>query len=179
MEGAREEVERMLVTYPPLHQENWRQMKGWYQPAVDCASPPAWVTLERIPEEWVDLYCHVSSPGENIPISVEPFPVEDLVTTEDEIVWEVKRMRNHRSGGTAVIRDEHLKGWLAKAQKEEAEASEVAATEGATEVHGGTGGEEMEDRREKTPTNMKNWERMVALVRADFVEGMMLEEAMW
>ena len=54
----------------------------------------------------------------------------------------------------------------------------VSATEGKTEVLGGTGGEETEERREKLPVEMTNWERVVALVRVYFGEGMMVEETM-
>ena len=34
----------------------------------------------------------------------------------------------------------------------------------------------MEDRREKTPAEMPNWERVVDLVRAAFREGILAEE---
>ena len=47
----------------------------------------------------MELYSYVPPPGMNIPISVQPFLVDDLVSTEDEIEWVVKRLRNHRSGG--------------------------------------------------------------------------------
>ena len=50
---------------------------------------------------------------------------------------------------------EHLKGWLTEARKEEAAAEKGSATEGETAVLGGTGGEETEERREKTPAEMK------------------------
>ena len=59
--------------------------KGWYRSAVDCAPPPARVTLEWITAERMDLYHHVPPPGENIPVSVEPFQVEYSVPTKDEI----------------------------------------------------------------------------------------------
>ena len=49
--------------------------------AVDCALSPAWVTLERITVEPVDLYRHVPPPGENIPLYVELFQVEDSIPT--------------------------------------------------------------------------------------------------
>ena len=70
-------MDKLLGSDPPLHQENWHQMKGWYQDAVDRAPPPAWVTLGRIIEERVDLYIYVPPPGENIPVSVEPSVVDD------------------------------------------------------------------------------------------------------
>ena len=89
-EEAGEEVERLLGSDPQIYREDWHQMKGWYWAAVNCAPPPAWVTLERTTEEQVDLYSYMSPPGENISISVDPFLVDDSVPTEDEIEWAVK-----------------------------------------------------------------------------------------
>ena len=60
-------------------------------------------------------------PGENIPTTVEPFPVDELVPTGDDIEWAVQRMRSNRSGGPSGIRTEHLQQWLREAQKAEAE----------------------------------------------------------
>ena len=58
----------------------------------------------------VDLYRYVPPPGENIPISVDPFPVDDLLPTEEDIEWAVTQLRNHYSGGPSKMRDEYLKG---------------------------------------------------------------------
>ena len=66
---------------------------------VDRAPPPARFTLEWITAERVDLYSYVPPPGDNIPVSIDPFPVEDSVPTEDEIEWAVKQLHNHCSGG--------------------------------------------------------------------------------
>ena len=41
--------------------------------------------LERITAERVGLYSYVPSPGENIPVTVKPVKVDDLVPTKDEI----------------------------------------------------------------------------------------------
>ena len=65
------------------------------------------------------------------------------------------------------MRNEHIKGWLSKAQKEEAEAAKTSATEGTATILGGKGGKETEERREKTPAEMTDWERVMDLVRAD------------
>ena len=75
---------------PPLQREAWHRIKGWYQAAADHAPPPAQVTLKRIKAERVELYSYVSSLGKNIPISVQPFPVYDLVPTEYNIKWAFK-----------------------------------------------------------------------------------------
>ena len=104
-EEAGEEFERMLELDPPLQQEALHRMKGWYRAAVNRAPPPARVNLERIMEDWVYLYRYVPPPVENIPISVETFPVEDLVPTEDNIKYAVKLLHNHRSRGSSGMRD--------------------------------------------------------------------------
>ena len=94
---------------PPLIQESWHSIKGWYKAAVDCAPPPARVTLEQITAERVALYSYVPPPGENIPISIRPFLVDESVPEEDEIEWAVKRLCNNRSRGPSGMRAEHLK----------------------------------------------------------------------
>ena len=71
--------------------------------------------------ERVELYSYVPPPGANIPISVEPFPVDDSVPTEDKIEWAVKQLQNQHSGGPSGMRAEYLKGWLAAASKKDKE----------------------------------------------------------
>ena len=114
-------METLLGSDPHLHREACHRLKGWYQAAVDCAPLPAWVTLERIASERVELYISVPPPGENIPISVDTLPVDELVPTEDNIEWAVKRLQNHCSGGASGMWAEHLKGWLAAEKRKERE----------------------------------------------------------
>ena len=104
------EVEEILGSDPPLYQEAWHRIKGWYRAAVNFNPPPARVTLDRIMAEQVELYSYVPPQRANIPISVEPFSVDNSVPTEDEIEGAVKRLHNHRSGGPSGMRAEHLKG---------------------------------------------------------------------
>ena len=89
-EEAGEELETLMGSDPPLHWEAWHRIKEWYKAVVDRATPPARVTLERITAERVELYSYVSPPGTNIPISVEPLPVDDLLPTEEDIEWALK-----------------------------------------------------------------------------------------
>ena len=65
----------------------------------------------------MDLYIYITHLGMNIPISVEPLLVYNLVPTEDEIGWEVKRLCNHHSRGLSRIQGKHLKRWLVAARK--------------------------------------------------------------
>ena len=121
VEESGEEVERLLGSDPSLHQEAWHQIKGWYWAVVNRAPPPAQVTLKRITVEQLDLYSYVPPLGGNTPVSVEPFPVEDLVPTKDEIEWVVKRLRNHLSVGPSGMRAEHIKGCLAESRNKDRE----------------------------------------------------------
>ena len=114
MEIAGEGVETLLGEDPPNAKEEWRRLKGWYNPAVNRAPLPARATLDRITAERVDLYSYVASPGENIPVTVAPLEVDDLVPTEDKIEDAVKNLRRNRSGGASGMRAKHLKGWLAE-----------------------------------------------------------------
>ena len=52
------------------------------------------VTAERS-----KLYSQVPPPGDTIPVTIDPFEVEDGVPTEAEVEWTVKRLRNNRAGG--------------------------------------------------------------------------------
>ena len=60
-------------------------------------------------------------PGDNIPVTIEPFAVENSIPEEEEIEWAVKRLRNNRAGGPSRMRAEDLKGWLAAARRGEKE----------------------------------------------------------
>ena len=64
--------------------------------------------------------------------------------------------------------EKHLKGWLEEARKEKAVAVKSAASEGAEAVIGGTGGEDMEDKRGAATEAMAHWEKVVDLVGASF-----------
>ena len=85
----------LLGSDPPMPREAWQRLKGWYKAAVDRAPPPAWVTLEQIKVERVDLYRYVPYPGTNIPIYVKPAPVDDSVPTKDKIEGAVKYRRRN------------------------------------------------------------------------------------
>ena len=84
-EGAGHRVEELLGSDPSIHRGDGHRIKGWYWVAVERALPPARITLEQITEDQVELYSYVLPPGVNIPISVEPFPVDNSVPTEDNI----------------------------------------------------------------------------------------------
>ena len=64
------EVEALVGADPPLIQDAWHRIQGWYKDAVDRAPLPARFTLEWITSERVALYSRVPPPGDNIPVAV-------------------------------------------------------------------------------------------------------------
>ena len=78
-------IEYLLASDPPLTKEACMRMEGWYKEASDRTPPPAWVTIERITEEWVALYRHVLPLGENILLSVYPLPVDNYVPEDADM----------------------------------------------------------------------------------------------
>ena len=88
---AGQEVETLLGEDLLNAKDAWRRLKGWYKAVVNRALPPAQATLERITAERVDLYSYVSSPGENILVTVAPAEVDNSVPLEDEIEDAVKK----------------------------------------------------------------------------------------
>ena len=114
----------MLGSDPPLHQESWHRIKGWYKVTFGRSPPPARVTLEWITAERVELYSYVPPPGTNIPISMQPVPVDESVPTENKIEWAVTRLRNQRYGRASGMRADHLKRLMVTVRKSEKEKSE-------------------------------------------------------
>ena len=55
---------------------------------------------------------------------------------EGEVEWEVNRLRSNRSGGPLGMREEHIKGWLAAARREDKEGNEAGGEKRTTEMGG-------------------------------------------
>ena len=68
-------TEALVKVDLPLIQEAWYCLQGWYKAAVDRAPSPAQATLKRITAERVTLYSRVPTPGDSIPVDIEPFAV--------------------------------------------------------------------------------------------------------
>ena len=92
-------MEDLMKADPPLIQEAWHRLQGWYKAAVDRPPPPARATLKRVMAERAKLYSRVPPPGDTIPVTIKPFEVEYGVPTEAEVEWAVKCLRNNRAGG--------------------------------------------------------------------------------
>ena len=122
---------------------------------------PARATLERITAEQVELYRHVPTPGDNIPVTVTLSEIDDSVPTEDEIAEAVKKLRRNQSGGPLRIHAEHLKGWLVAAKR-----GELAE-------------EKEEEKTEAEEEDVEPWGKVVEITKTAFWEENLAEEATW
>ena len=122
----------------------------------------------------MDLYSHIPPLGKNIPISVQLFPVDNSVPTEEEIDWAETQLRNHCYVGPTGMREEHLKRWLVKKRKSEKNVTTITTRAGTKENRGTTAVHPA-----KEPMEAENWEMVVELVHSAFWEGNLVEEAMW
>ena len=78
--------------------------------------------------ERVELYRVVPSPGETIPVNVEPTDINDDTPQDEELREVVRgmRMRNGRAGGASRMQAEYLKEWLRDMMTEEARKAAAA-----------------------------------------------------
>ena len=106
--------------------EGWRTIKGWYRDAEDRAPKPCYTAMAEQMREREELYVEVPSPGESIPINVDPFPVNDDTPLESEIRGVARGLRNGRAGGASQMTAEHVKEWLQGMVQEEKEGTEGA-----------------------------------------------------
>ena len=66
-------------------------------------TPPFRVIIKRMMTERVELYWQAPSMDHTIPVGATPFPVEDSVSKNKEITWEVRRLCLNRSVWTLVV----------------------------------------------------------------------------
>ena len=151
-EDAASKIESLLAAGEI--KEMWRTLQGWYRQAEEKGPKPCYLGMEVQTKERVELYTKVPSPGESIPINVDPFPIKDDTPTDEEIRETVRGLRNGRAGGASKIRAEDVKDWLRGVVLEETEAE---GTEGAG----------------------NNWRLLVALIQAIWEEGVIPQQMRW
>ena len=74
------------------------------------------MTVER-----EEIYRHVPSPADPIPMGETTFPffVDDSIPEDEEIDWSVRRLCLNCSGGSSGMRSEHLRQWLIDAMQDD------------------------------------------------------------
>ena len=96
--------------------EAWRILKAWHREAGGAATKPCHASMKRQTVEREDLYGYQASPGEHIPSNRDPTLLPDEAPPDAEIRTAVKTLRNGRTDGGSMMRAEHLKAWLRRAE---------------------------------------------------------------
>eukprot|EP00978_Attheya_sp_CCMP212_P016905 scaffold44614_cov73-Attheya_sp.AAC.2 len=98
VEIAGASVEALMQKGPPDLQGAWNALKGWYREAGDRVPLPSRDTLEKVTTERIALYQKEASPGESIPILVEPVDIlSDEIPEMEEIAEAgVRKLCNNR-----------------------------------------------------------------------------------
>jgi hypothetical protein len=99
--------------------EALRHLKGWYRAASETQAKPCRQTMDRQTGEWVDLYTWRQSPGEPLPINIDPVDIDDDIPSNGELRVAVGKLTNGRAAGASGMRAEHIKAWLSDMRWEE------------------------------------------------------------
>ena len=83
-------------------------MREWYRDAVDRPLLPTIVAIATMTAERVELYRHVSPPGQPIPNGDQTFLVDYSIPEDKYITWALYRLCLNRSGGPLEMQAEHL-----------------------------------------------------------------------
>jgi hypothetical protein len=87
-------------------------LKGWYRNTSDSMARPCTQTMERQTAERVALYARRDSPGDPLPINIDPVHIDNGTPTDAEIRDAVQRLTNGRAPGASGMRTEDVKHWL-------------------------------------------------------------------
>jgi hypothetical protein len=136
-------------------QEAFCHLKGWYCEAGKAASRPCFMTMERQTEEREELYRKVPPPGDPIPINVEPFDINDNVSTDGKIRERVRGLSNGQAGGNSFMQAKDIKTWLRGVENEEDEKQD--GYDGAVDP----------------------WRAFVALIQAIWSTGHIPQQLLW
>jgi len=100
-------------------QAAWNIAKAWYAKASGTTPRPSKSEFQALHEERSELYRARPSPGDGIPLHVDPFDVPDEVPSQDEIATATRQLRTGRAGGASGMKPEHLRQWLEEFERED------------------------------------------------------------
>ena len=93
------------------YHEAFSTLRGWYHDCGGIPPKPTTCDLHRTRAEFESLYMAAPPSGDPIPVHVPPFPVNDDVPTEEEIITALHQMRRRRVPGASGIRTEEIIRW--------------------------------------------------------------------
>ena len=137
-----EEIETLLLE--DQVKKAYGVLSGWYKDVTGRAPKPTFRDEEETRSEYQKLFTEEEPPGESIPIHIHPRPVvDDGPPSEAEIVEGLKKMKLNKSPGATGICVEDLRTWWYKAR----------------------------EAKEKDPTSIILWEKVLTLVEMAFTQG--------
>ena len=110
-------IEAALSANDP--QKAYGALKAWYKFTGDRPHKPTHHDLLTITKDFTALYTKEdpSPPGEPIPAMVAPFDITDSIPEEPEIRAALMRLRLHKAPGPSGMTVQHLRDWLAAAER--------------------------------------------------------------
>jgi hypothetical protein len=93
-------------------QEAFCHLKGWYRAAMETQAKPCYQMLERQTLEWVDLYARRESPGDPLPINVDPIVINNDVSTDGKLRQVVGELTTGQAAGASGMHAKHVKEWF-------------------------------------------------------------------
>ena len=137
-------------------QEAFWCLKGWYRNTSDSMARPCPQTMERQTAERVALYARRDSPGDPLPINIDPVHIDEKTPTDAKIRDAAQRLTNGRAPGASGMRAEDVKRWLHGIRLEE-------------DPETGTGNKNAGD----------NWRMFLMLVQAVWDHGNIPPQLLW
>ena len=89
-------------------QEAFCHLKGWYRVASKTQAKPCYWTMVRQTSERVDLYARRQSPGDPLPVLVDPVSINNNPPEDGKIWSAVARLSNGRAAGASGMRAEDV-----------------------------------------------------------------------
>jgi hypothetical protein len=96
----------------------WRTLKVWYRHASGRTNKPSRVDLAELQTEYGELFANQPSTGDQIPVLVSPFEVNDMNPTDKETGAALGRLHSRNSPGPSGMRPEDLKEWWDTASRD-------------------------------------------------------------
>jgi hypothetical protein len=137
-------------------QEAFWCLTGWYRNTLDSMAHPCPQTMEQQTAERVALYARRDSPGDPLPITIDPVPIDDGTPTDAKIRDTAQQLTNGQASGASGMRAEDVKHWLHGIRLEE-------------DPKAGMGNKNAED----------NWHMFLKLVQAVWDHGNIPPQLLW
>ena len=136
--------------------EAYCRLKFWYRHMGDRPQKSTHEDMDKLANEFDDLFAALPPTGDPLPIFVDPAPVDDSVPDESEILHGTNRLRSNLATGPSQMKSEHVKEWRDDAHPKPLPGTEIVP----------------EPRPEK-------WNRVVDLVQHIFETGSIPQKLTW